>query len=145
MLHVNGFKRVGHVVMAFAAILAISCWAPAQNTTSGTITGQVTDAQGKAINGAVITLTNLATNGSQATVSNDTGRYVFVNLQPGTYTLDVKKDGFKEATIKSQNVDVSKQLTLNVPMQVGAATQTVEVNETPRGRVSYDLASVQVA
>ncbi|MGH9395010.1 MAG: carboxypeptidase regulatory-like domain-containing protein, partial [Terriglobales bacterium] len=101
--------------------------ASAQNTNSGTIVGQVTDAQGAAIQGAVIVLTNTATNSAQPTVSNNAGRYTFVNLNPGTYTVDIKKDGFKEAILKSQNVQVGKQLTLNVPMQVGSATQTVEV------------------
>src|SRR6185437_11469843 len=82
---------------------------------------------GAAIQGAVIVLTNTATNAAQPTVSNNTGRYTFVNLNPGVYTGDVKKDGFKEAVLKNQNVEVGKQLTLNVPMQVGSATQTVEV------------------
>ncbi|MGH9481074.1 MAG: carboxypeptidase regulatory-like domain-containing protein, partial [Terriglobales bacterium] len=129
-----GFKRVVYVATALAAAFFFACWAPAgaiaQSSSSGTITGQVTDAQGKAIGGAVISLTNSATNGAQATISNDSGRYVFVNLQPGTYTVDVKKEGFKEALLKNQDVAVGKQLNLNVPMQVGASTQTVEVSAT---------------
>jgi len=101
-----------------------------QATNVGTVTGQVTDAQGGAMVGAVVVLTNTATNGSQATVSNNIGRYAFSNVQPGTYTLDVKKPGFKEALVKDQLVAVGKSLTLNVPMQVGTATQTVEVTAT---------------
>jgi len=108
-------------------LLAVSCFAIGQATNVGTVTGQITDAQGAAIPGAVVLLTNTGTNAAQPTTSNQDGRYTFANVQPGTYTLDVKKDGFKEATIKSQTVSVGKQLTLNVPMQVGAATQTVEV------------------
>ncbi|MGH9520872.1 MAG: carboxypeptidase-like regulatory domain-containing protein, partial [Terriglobales bacterium] len=99
----------------------------AQSTTSGTVVGQVTDAQGKAIVNAVVTLTNSANNGTQTTISNAQGRYAFANLQAGGYGLSVKATGFKEATVKNQLVVVGKQLTLNVPMQVGSATQTVEV------------------
>ncbi|HWG37483.1 MAG TPA: carboxypeptidase-like regulatory domain-containing protein [Terriglobales bacterium] len=110
-----------------ALVCALGLGAAAQNTNSGTIIGQITDAQGAAIPGAVIVLTNTATNAAQPTVSNNVGRYTFVNLNPGTYTVDIKKDGFKEAVLKNQEVSVGKQLTLNVPMQVGAATQTVEV------------------
>ncbi len=120
-------KRVvmGGMWAGLAAVLALG-----QATNVGTVTGQVTDAQGAAVVGAAIVLTNTATNGSQATVSNNIGRYAFSNVQPGTYTLDVKKEGFKEAVVKDQLVAVAKSLTLNVPMQVGTATQTVEVTAT---------------
>jgi len=131
MLQSRSIKRVGGFMATMVAMLGLAWFAPtvarAQNTNSGTITGQVTDAQGKAIVGAVIMLTNASTNGAQPTVSNSAGRYVFVNVQPGTYSLDVKKDGFKEATVKSQAVAAGKPVTLNIPMQVGSATQTVEV------------------
>src|SRR6185312_8113467 len=134
MSRLSGGKRVVRLIASLIAVAGL-CWllpqpARAQNTNSGTVTGQVTDAQKAAMVGAVITLTNTATNESQATITNGQGRYAFVNLQPGTYTLDVKKEGFKEATIKSQAVEVGKPLTLNVPMQVGTTTQTVEVSAT---------------
>jgi len=125
---------VASFALAISAMAGTALLAPgtavAQASTAGTVTGQVTDAQGAAIVGAVVILTNNATNGAQATQANSAGRYVFSNVQPGTYTLDVKKDGFKEAVLKDQAVDVGKQLTLNVPMQVGTTTQTVEVTAT---------------
>lgn len=61
-------------------------------------------------------LTNTSTNGSLASITNGQGRYVFTNVQPGPYTLDVKKDGFNEAAVKNPTVEVSKTLTLNIPM-----------------------------
>ena len=134
MPHRSWFKRVVHSLAAVTAILAcitlVPTGAQAQNTNSGTVIGQVTDAQGKAIVGAVITITNAATSTSQTTISNSAGRYTFVNIPGANYTLDVKKDGFKEAVVKNQYVVVGKPLTINVPMQVGSATQTVEVTAT---------------
>jgi len=118
------------VVAALCLSWAVPSPALAQTTTSGTITGQVTDAQGKAIVGAVVLLTNQANNAASPSVTNSAGRYTFTNLDPGTYNLDIKKDGFKEATLKNQNVVVGKSLTLNIPMQVGESTQTVEVTAT---------------
>ncbi|HXR97846.1 MAG TPA: carboxypeptidase-like regulatory domain-containing protein [Terriglobales bacterium] len=123
--------RVAGFFLALCVCAALSLLAPraaqAQTSTAGTIVGQVTDAQGAAIPGAVIILTNTATGAAQPTVSNNAGRYTFTSLNPGVYNVTVKKDGFKEAQLKNQNVDVGKQLTLNVPMQVGTAAQTVEV------------------
>ncbi|HUZ78644.1 MAG TPA: carboxypeptidase-like regulatory domain-containing protein, partial [Chloroflexota bacterium] len=122
------------ILVALMVILGMAGLAPsaarAQNSNSGTVIGQITDAQGAAMVGAVITLTNTATNGAQATIANSAGRYAFVNLQPGSYALDVKKEGFKEAVVKNQPITVGKTLTVNVPMQVGTATQTVEVTAT---------------
>src|SRR6185312_15672343 len=128
------YKRVGTLLVALAAVwgLVLATPAPAlsQNTTSGTVIGQVTDAQGKAIVGAVVLLTNTSTNAAQPTVTNGSGAYVFSSLPPGTYNLSIKKDGFKEATVTNQQVSVGKQTNLNVAMQVGEATQTVEVTAT---------------
>ncbi|HXR96959.1 MAG TPA: carboxypeptidase-like regulatory domain-containing protein [Terriglobales bacterium] len=128
-------KRVGFLLALLAGaglVMVTPGLTPAAmaQAATGTVTGQITDAQGAAMVGAVVTLTNTATNGTQATIANAAGRYVFVNVQPGTYTLNVKKEGFKEAAVKNQAVDVNKQLTLNVAMEVGTATQTVEVSAT---------------
>ncbi|TAN22111.1 MAG: carboxypeptidase regulatory-like domain-containing protein [Acidobacteria bacterium] len=123
-------KRVEHLLMALLVLIGLSGFTPmlmAQNSASGTVTGQVTDAQGKAIVSAVVTLTNQATNGVTPTITNSAGRYSFTNLGAGTYSLAVKKTGFKSAAVKDQTVIVGKPLTINIPMQVGAATQTVEV------------------
>ncbi|HXR97847.1 MAG TPA: carboxypeptidase-like regulatory domain-containing protein [Terriglobales bacterium] len=124
-------SSVNILFLALCLTAALSWLSPtvamAQASSKGTIVGQVTDAQGAAVPGAVVVLTNNATNAAQPTTTNNVGRYTFTSLDPGLYTLSIKKDGFKEAVLKNQNVDVGKQLTLNVPMQVGAAAQTVEV------------------
>ncbi len=131
MLRCRFGKCATNLLIVATAIVGLSCFAPnlalAQNSSSGTVAGQVTDAQGKAIVGAVITLTNQASNGVTPAVSNSVGRYTFGNLEPGTYTLMVKKAGFKTASVKNQAVIVGRPLTLNVSMQVGEANQTVEV------------------
>ena len=87
------YKRVGSFMTAVVAALCLSWAVPspalAQTTTSGTISGQVTDAQGKAIVGAVVLLTNQANNAASPSVTNSAGRYTFTNLDPGTYNLDI--------------------------------------------------------
>ncbi|TAN22109.1 MAG: carboxypeptidase regulatory-like domain-containing protein [Acidobacteria bacterium] len=127
-------KHASNLLLVAGAIAGMCCFSPlglpAQNATSGSVTGQVVDAQGKAIVGAVATLTNVATNGVTPTVTNGAGRYSFSNLQPGTYTLAVKKAGFKSATVTDQLVSVGKNRLLNITMQVGSTTQTVEVTAT---------------
>ena len=124
------FNRVRNFSLALLAVVGMWAWtpaAPAQSTTAGSIVGQVKDASGAVIVGATVVLTNDATSGAQPTVTNSVGRFAYPALQPGTYTLSVQKDGFKQAVIKGNVVQLGTPLTINVPMQVGTATQTVEV------------------
>jgi hypothetical protein len=70
----------------------VSAWG--QNTSSGTISGQVTDASGAAIPGAEIQLIGKATNTPRVFQTNETGRYNIFNLNPGVYDVVVRKSGF---------------------------------------------------
>ncbi|MGH9486810.1 MAG: carboxypeptidase regulatory-like domain-containing protein [Terriglobales bacterium] len=115
------------------AVILLGCaWllptaALAQSSTSGSVSGQITDQQGRVIVDAVLMLTNVSTNSVTPTVTNSVGRYSFSNLQPGTYNVTIKKAGFKTASLKNQLVTVGKNVFINVTLQVGEATQTVEV------------------
>ncbi len=111
---------------ALALVLAgANVWA--QNT-SGTITGQVTDPQGATIAGASIKLLSLATKQIKTTVTNDAGNYNFFNVEPGEYDVTISKEGFNQAKLQKQTVEVGTTLTLKVTLQVGATTTTVEVS-----------------
>ncbi len=101
--------------------------AMAQSVSTGTVVGQVLDPQGAAVVGAVVTLIDKSTNTPRSTTSNDTGRYIFIDVPPSNYDLTVAKDGFSQTKILNQTVTVGQQLTLEVKLKVGAASETVEV------------------
>jgi len=101
-----------------------------QSVSTGTITGTVTDPSGAAVAGAAVTLTNLATSTSRTATTNETGRYVLANVEPGTYTLTINKAGFRVAKFTNQIVNVGSSLTLSVALEIGTASQTVEVTAT---------------
>ena len=107
--------------------LAIPAGVLAQGSNSGTVVGVVTDQSGGVVVGATVTLTDTSTNSSRTTTTNDAGRYVFVNVSPSTYNISVTKEGFSVAKISNQYVKIGQQTTINVTLQVGAASQTVEV------------------
>ena len=99
----------------------------AQNTSSGTISGQITDVQGASIPGADILLLDRATGNVKTFTTNDAGRYNIFNLPPGTYDLTVKKTGFAETKFPDQSVQVGLVLTLNASLQLGNTSTTIEV------------------
>ncbi len=108
-----------------ASMIASPAWGQAVST--GTVAGQVVDAQNAAITGATVTLTDKATNTPRTTTSNDTGRYIFTDIPPGQYDLSVSKENFSQTKIVNQTVSIGDTLTLNVSMKVGSATEVVEV------------------
>jgi hypothetical protein len=63
----------------------------AQLSSAGTFSGLVTDQQGAAVSEAAVLLLDTSTNTTQRTVTNEAGRYFFLNVAPGVYDLSVNK------------------------------------------------------
>src|SRR5947209_3673564 len=108
------------------AVLVAAASLSAQ-TTTGSITGLVTDAGGAIVPGSVITLTNLDTNQVRKQAANDTGAYTFAALPPGSYKLELEHAGFKRLVQQPIEVRVQQTVTLNLSLEIGAVTQTIEV------------------
>ena len=107
---------------------ALPVWA--QTTSMGTMTGVVTDPSNAVIPGATVAIKDKSTGDSQTTTSNNSGRYVFVNLRPGTYEVTITKTGFSKVSIPSDVIEVGMVSTNNVVMKIGSESQTVEVQAT---------------
>ncbi|HXW90291.1 MAG TPA: carboxypeptidase-like regulatory domain-containing protein [Terriglobales bacterium] len=107
-------------------LLALSSLVSGQNGTSS-LKGTITDPKGAVLLGAKVTLSNPATGFSRTTKSGNDGSYQFLEVPPATYTLTVANPGF--AMVKRDNVtlQVSQPTTLDVSMQVGKATEVIEV------------------
>jgi carboxypeptidase family protein/TonB-dependent receptor-like protein len=95
-------------------------------TRGGEANGTIIDSSGAVVPGAVVTLTNQATNIQNTATSNNNGYFVFVNVQPGGYKLKVEKSGFK-AVESSFQVAVNQAVTQNMTLDVGSASTTIEV------------------
>ena len=81
--------------------LFISPAALAQSVSEGSITGTVTTG-GETIRGVPVKITSPAlVSGSRSTVSDENGRFVFLSLPPGTYTLSANLDGFRPFQTKN--------------------------------------------
>src|SRR6202789_1903616 len=116
--------------LCFAAMLLGSPLSA--QSTFGSISGTVADASGAAVPDSQVTLTSAATGAKQTYTTSGDGLYSFVNLNPGEYRLDVEKAGFKHVKRESVVVQVQQAVRIDVAMEVGAVSQTVEVTaETP--------------
>ncbi|MGC2792335.1 MAG: carboxypeptidase regulatory-like domain-containing protein, partial [Candidatus Sulfotelmatobacter sp.] len=100
---------------------------------SGRILGRVADPTGAVLSGAKVTLTNQATAISRDATTNDSGDYSFVEVAPGTYSVQFELTGFKKNVQKNIIVDVNQVVTLNSTLQIGGSQETVEVtSEAPQ-------------
>lgn len=102
----------------------------AQSASSGTLAGIVNDPSGAVIPGAQVTLISTATGTTYNTTTTSAGRYIFTSVPPGTYDISVKASGFSNVKIPGQVVKVGTQTNVNIPMQLGNVSQTVEVQTT---------------
>jgi hypothetical protein len=108
---------------------------------TASISGTVTDSSGAAVAGATVTATNVATGVGVTQQTNGDGFYSFQSLPLGTYTVDVVQKGFKAYKQTGLVVDVNSALVVDVALQVGQNTETVEVSSSA---LHVDTASTQM-
>jgi hypothetical protein len=111
------------------AVLCVG-YAHAQ-TTSGLVTGVVTDPSGAVVSGADIEVTNQDTGLQRATKSNDSGIYIVPQLPPGTYSISAKATGFAAQNRQNVQLDVNQSVTLNFSFSTAAVSQTIDVHIAP--------------
>ena len=133
----------GLSVVCLGILLSLSATpAWSQATSTSTITGVVTDQQGAVVAGAEVKLIDTATSSAQTTLSNETGRYIFVNIPSGTYTLTFSKTGFAVYKVNATQVSVGATLTINAALQVGSTSTTVEVTAAAGAELQTTNAAV---
>ena len=100
----------------------------AQSLQTGDLQGTISDPSGAVIPGAKVTLKSLDTGAVQTTTANNSGDYRFTLLKPGRYSVAATQTGFQTVE-RPVEVTVGQSATVPLTLQVGQATQTIEVNE----------------
>lgn len=145
-------KKLLFIFLALALTTAISfmtvpAWA--QSVTTGDIAGTVQDPTGAVVPNATVTLKNDSTGASSTTRTNGSGAYRFTLLQPGRYTVSVQQQGFGTIN-QTVQVGVGQVTAANLQLQVGGASQTVEVTaaapllQTETGNIATTFNTQQI-
>ena len=108
-------------------VLACCRWRCLAQEFRGAISGAVTDATGGTIAGAKVTVTETHTNTKIEAVTESTGQYTAPFLLPGDYDIAVKMAGFKEYVRKGVHVGAGEHPVIDIRLEVGDATLSVEV------------------
>ena len=113
-----------------AALLLLPLSGPltlAQTGSTGSIAGTVTDPTTAVVGGAAITVKNNATNQEFTTTTADNGTFNVPALGSGNYTVTIAAPGFKTTVLQDVKVDIGTPSTVNVALEIGTPTETVQI------------------
>ncbi len=113
-------------ILCPVALLALCLPALSQITTAS-LEGTVRDTTGAVFANAQVRVVNTATNVATSVSSDTAGRFVALSLPPGPYEVIVETTGFKRLQKTGIVLDVNQTLSLDLMMEIGATTETVEV------------------
>ena len=111
-------------VLCFAMFSAGAAWCQAVNAT---LLGTVTDVSGGVVPNAKITITETQTSVVRTAQTNESGNWIVPNLPPGVYSVAVEAAGFKKETRLNISLLVDTSTRVDVKLQPGSVTETVEV------------------
>jgi Carboxypeptidase regulatory-like domain/TonB dependent receptor len=121
----NTFHRISLIL---AVLLSLTVFAAAQDATTGSISGTVTDSTGAVIKNATVTLTNTDRGEViRAVPTNSSGFFTATSLPLGTYSVKVEDVGFKTEVVTGLVLHVSDALTVNRTLTPGAVSEVVSV------------------
>src|SRR5215472_9558092 len=109
-------------------LLGISAGLAFTQGTTAVLDGNVTDPAGAAVPGAEVTVTNLATDRAFKATTNERGEWGLPSMAAATYKIVVSKPGFKMGVVPSVEMNAGVPATVNIKLEIGAATETVEVS-----------------
>ncbi len=121
-------KGFAAAVLLLAAFAMFAPCAIAQSTTTGSVTVTVTDPSGSAVPNAQLEIKDLSTNILQKAPTGATGTYTFPSLAFGMYQLTVTAQGFQTQVFSSVQVVTSLNTSINVPLKLGATSESVTVS-----------------
>ncbi|MCL6545017.1 MAG: carboxypeptidase-like regulatory domain-containing protein, partial [Bryobacteraceae bacterium] len=116
----------------------------------GSLTGAVTDPSQAAIPGATVRARNLSTGVSKETTSNESGIYLFADLQPGTYDITISAKAFGTVTSQGLVIEANRIRRFDATLKVAEVTESITVSaagaalQTDRSDVNVNVTTREI-
>lgn len=117
-------KTLRTLTLIAAMLTATHAWA---QSGTATLSGTVTDPQGRAVSGARVLLRNTAQASERQAFTNDSGAFVFPQTAPSNYSLTFAKPGFSLAEYTGLVLNADDQSKLAIQLSLGRAEEKVTV------------------
>lgn len=133
-------------LISFLALTGVIAFGQVTSSISGT----VTDPNGAVVAGATVTVKSAASGVEFKSVTSNQGAYSVPSLGAGKYIVIVAASGFKSATVQDIEINAGTPATVNVPLEVGQANETVvvqgggEIVQTQTANISATLNTNQI-
>jgi hypothetical protein len=116
-------------IWAVAIVLIFVNLAQGQGETTSAIVGSVVDPAGAAIPGAIVSVTNVENGLKRSMKTDDSGRFSFPQLKPGTYSINAEADRFESQQNNSVSAQLGQKQTVDFRLNIASASATVQVHE----------------
>src|SRR5262245_31843479 len=124
-------KGWSKILLALAALVALAAPAFAQGggaSSTGSISGEIKDAQGGVLPGVTVTATSPAQIGALTAVTNEAGIYRFPAVPPGEYRLAFELAGFQSSVREGIRITLGFNAQVNVSLSVASLQETITVS-----------------
>jgi hypothetical protein len=144
------FRFSSRIALLLVVLSLVANSVPAQSTTTGRLTGTVTDAQGALIGGAQVVAKNSQTQTEFKAKTTDEGGWTIPSIPNGAYIVTITAQGFKSTVVQNVAVETGTTATVNSMLEVGAASETVTVTsggsviQTESANVSSTITGRQI-
>src|SRR5580700_4345068 len=129
--HMSGESMARAGCFAFL-VLCVACLLPAavlgQGETTSAIVGEVRDATNAVVPGVTVTITNHETGLKRSVRTNETGRFNFPQLKPGTYSVKAEAPGFEPKQNDNVVSGLGQKQTVDFTLKVARSNEVVEVS-----------------
>lgn len=137
-------NRTPRAIGFFLLLLAVFATDPRglrAQVAGGTISGEVTDSSGAAVDGAQVKVVDVSTNATVTVTTSGAGNFNVPDLNPGNYEVTITGTGFTPFKFRAL-VEVSKDTHIKAPLAVEGSTQQVQVEGSVTPTVDVESASL---
>ncbi|MGE0129159.1 MAG: carboxypeptidase regulatory-like domain-containing protein [Blastocatellales bacterium] len=132
--------RIAKRLLLLALICVSVFTVGAGQAVKGSLLGTINDSNGAAAVGATVTATEIRTNITITTTTNQDGNYVFSNIKNGVYRVEASLKGFKKVARENVDVDVNTTIRVDLALQVGEVSETVTIEASAAPILQTDRA-----
>ncbi len=129
-------------LLVFCALLSFAAVAALGQSTFGSFTGTVKDPSGSVVANCKVTVTNTGTGAARSVLTDATGNYVVVNLEPSQYVILMEAQGFESAKYSDVVLETRQTVRVDGTLSVASQTQTVTVSEASAAPISTDVSNI---
>ena len=108
-------------------LILVACQSSFAQTVVGRISGTVQDANGAVVPNATVKVINTANNSERTVTSDENGFYTITNLPVAIYRIEAEAKGYKKGLVSGQSVTADARLTVDLKLEVGEVSETVEI------------------